>query len=819
MNSKPEAALHGPECGRERRGRRRLFDFPRCLKHALHACSWLLWLALLTPEAGAATAETSAGPATEGPILAGSHPYLYFTAAQVAKLQARLPQEKSSSDAWDAIRARADAALGKAGAGSDEIEPLALTFRMTRDKRYADRLRDLLLREVRRANWGEADLLHRDPVWHAGLGLARTLYTVALGYDSVADALTATERSEISHGIVELGVLPTLNDWVLGDKRIHSLDTMGHNWWSACVFVAGIGALAVLDDEPRARGWLERISAGSVEWFDYAGSILENKPATFDPAGGFYESVNYASFAMSQYLLFRLAWTNALGGPPPPAIPSLEHTGDFFLNASYPNTGPMMTLNFGDGNLHVDGSRPVALLWANGFRKPEYAWYLNETKKLSYREGLDRSTPLGLLYYPTDAELAAAPVTPPLPPSTDYTAMGWAMLRDSWAKNSTFLGVRAGYTWNHSHADTGSFLLFHRGEYIVIDSGNPNYARPEYDSYYRQSPAHNVVLFNGEAENPEDTYFGSKFPGSVSSLIVAGDLRYILADATGPTSKNFVRNYRHFLWIGDVILIIDDVEAFHPGQFEWLLHYAGKAVRRGLDLTVTQNAASIIVRPLFPEPFPDAGLPTDYPEKMRLVEKTGLKDHEPDVKDSYYALVPAELTRRTKFITAITLVTEANQAALPSLERLEGTNLEGVRIRQGGVTTDVRLNLLADNRIRHRNANTEYNGWETDAYLTALTYPNGANPADPEAVTRYFIADGSYLRREHTVLLDSLSKVYTTWQTAAPGRLDVVLSGQPVMHVRIHAAQPPAEVRVNGQVATSQYEAESQDVLISRHAP
>jgi len=67
--------------------------------------------------------------------------------------------------------------------------------------------------------------------------------------------------------------------------------TMGHNWWSACVFSAGLAALAVLDEEPRAPGWLARISAGSVEWFGYAGSVIENKPATFDPAGGFYESV------------------------------------------------------------------------------------------------------------------------------------------------------------------------------------------------------------------------------------------------------------------------------------------------------------------------------------------------------------------------------------------------------------------------------------------------------------------------------------------------------------------------------------------------
>ena len=35
-----------------------------------------------------------------------------------------------------------------------------------------------------------------------------------------------------------------------GRKRIHTLDTMGHNWWSAIVFGAGIASMAILDEDP-----------------------------------------------------------------------------------------------------------------------------------------------------------------------------------------------------------------------------------------------------------------------------------------------------------------------------------------------------------------------------------------------------------------------------------------------------------------------------------------------------------------------------------------------------------------------------------------
>jgi hypothetical protein len=394
--------------------------------------------------------------------------------------------------------------------------------------------------------------------------------------------------------------------------------------------------------------------------------------------------------------------------------------------------------------------------------------------------------------------------------------MGWATLRSSWAPKATLLAVKSGFTWNHAHADAGSFVLFHGGDYLLVDGGGtPGYARPEYDGYYRQSRAHNVVLFNGEAQFPEDTYFGSQSAGHVSNLIDAGDLKYVLADATGPTSWRFVRNFRQFLWIGDVILVIDDVKSREPGQFEWLLHVGGKVARKNLDLEVAGEAASVRVRPLFPQPFPgNAGLPTDYPERMRLLEKSGFKDHDVNAPETYYSFQPAELTRRTKFIVAITLVTDANCTKLPQLERLEATGMNGVRIRQNGTVTNVYLNLLADGSVRHRNANANLLGWETDAYLLALTYADGANTSDPDQASRIFVADGSYLRRDGKVVLDSLSKAFSTW-ASHDGKLEVVLQGQPVTNVFLRSPRPPAKVLVNGADVAAPYDPEAHRIQLS----
>lgn len=755
------------------------------------------------------------GRAAEAPLVRrGGHPYLFFTAEQIAGVKQRIQREPALADAWARVLTNASRTVEQTRPNSAALETLGLAYQMTGEKRFAEKAREVLLRECRKSSWTDPQMLRRRPPWHSALDTARSCYNVAVGFDCIHDFLSAADRRTIAGGLVNLGILPTLNDWVLGDKRIHALDTMGHNWWSACVFMAGVGALAVQDEEPRAQQWLEQINRGSVEWFNYAGSALETKPRTFDPAGGLYESVNYDAFAMSEYLLFRLAWINTFRSPTPPAIPLLDKAGEYFIDVCYPNSGPLMSLNFGDGSLRANGSRAVVLLWALGYHQPRYLWYLKQTKQLQFREGVSRSSPLGLVYYPDEADFAAAPAVPDLPPSALFKDMGWAMLRSSWKSNATLLAVKSGFTWNHAHADAGSFILFHEGKNLLVDSGNCSYSLPEYDGYYRQSRAHNVMLFDGQAENPEDTYFGSQFPGSVCHLMDAGDLKYVFADATGPTSHLFVRNFRHFLWIGDVILVIDDVKSFQPGQFAWLLHYDGEARRQGLNLHITQGDASVRVQPLFPEPFPNAGLRTNYPEDMRLVAMTGLKDHDPSTKMIYYAFEPSELTRQTSFITAILLGNPTNQSNLPVLERFQGTNMIGVRIQQDGTTTDVYLNLLANGRIRHRNANIVADGWETDSYLTAITFPDGSDPTDPDAATRYFIADGSYLRRNGTVVFDSLSKVFLDAETRG-STLDVLLQGQPVINATLRASRKPATIVLNHKRIAASYDAENQTITFS----
>jgi hypothetical protein len=386
----------------------------------------------------------------------------------------------------------------------------------------------------------------------------------------------------------------------------------------------------------------------------------------------------------------------------------------------------------------------------------------------------------------------AAPAN--LPASFIYPDIGWVMMRSSWEDDATMLAVKSGSAWNHAHPDAGSFILFHGGKPLIIDSGNCSYSRREYTSYYRHSKAHNVVLIDGAAQNPEDCGNGDRgvvHPGQVRHLMDLAGIKYVLADATGPTSWKFSRNYRHFLWIDDVILIFDDVRTHEAGQLEWLLHFEGQARERGSDIHLSNGTqAGAVVRPLFPK-------------DMKVVRKKGLKDHKPDTEVEYLALMPTKKNREMKFITAILPFGQSKNSSSPNVELLEGDEMLGVRISRNKKVTEVFLNLRADGRRMHRNSNKIIHGWDTDAYLFGTTRPIGSSD-DPDSISRCFVICGSYLRKNGKVVLDSLSKVYSVF-AVEDGRLDIALCGQPIINCEIRSKDKPVKIIVNGKVITGQW--------------
>lgn len=731
--------------------------------------------------------------------------YLLLTDENISRVENRIKNDQAFKDLWDGHYSDAKDLLKKDRLGARDCSLLGFVYRVTGEEKFADKVKEILLTYAGRETWEGKTLLKRNPPWIAGLGTSHTSYDIALGYDCIYDYLTATERKEIAEAIVKLGIKPAQTQWLNPSSSYHTFDSMGHNWWSACVYMAGFASLAVRDEIPEATQWAKDIQETSREWINFSGSVLQNKPPTFDRDGGFYESTSYASYALREYLLFLNGFENALPEVESYRSPVLDKVGDFFINTSYfVKDGNDHGVDFGDSHTRAAGRRVIELLWNLGYTNEQNAWVLNRSRSNGY-SGL--SSPVFMALFP---EL---PTGKPgqlldLPTSHLYQDMGWATLRNSWEDNATMLAVKSGFTWNHTHADAGSYILFHNGKYLIIDGGKGSYLNPLYTEYYCQSEAHNVVFFNGEAQDRDDPYFGVINHGSLHNLVEGEDFKYVLANATGPYTQILARNYRNFIWVGNVILVIDDLLAHEPGQFEWLMHYNGESeLKGGIDLTIRDGNAGVRVRPLYPETFPPGGeRPHDFPEHMRLEEKWGYENGKPQNKKPHWSVSHFEKTVRTKFVTAIILEDEGGQTKLPTIEKFEGKDFIGVSVTQDGTTTDVYFNLLADGRLKHRNSAIDMNGWKTDAYLMALKFDEGTDKTKVENVKESFLGHGSYLRRDGQVLMHSLSK-YTALIEDFQTKPKVIFQGQENAVLRVRSTSQSNEMILNGKTDEAEYEA------------
>lgn len=723
------------------------------------------------------------------------HPSLLYTPEKVALVKQRMSQDSNLAKAWDEIRQTADKELKRTSL--DKADYLSLAYLMTGEKQYADKLKEILLKTIQDKTWGSSEMLSRKPVWRADLGVARKTRLSAVAYDAVYNDLSASERKKIAKELYRLGVEPSLGDWVQEPTRIHSLNSMGHNWWTSCVCMGGILALSLQNELEEARKGARAVYECLPEWFSFAGDVLQQKAKTFDDAGGMYESLNYANFGIQEALQFLVAWKHANPGTSLPDIPQLKPLSGFFAYVCYPRTGMLYSINFGDSHKNITAESSLMLLYELGIRDNNMLWYMAQVQQGQHRDGYFLNRPMGFLYTP---DLTGAPLEPKLDRSKLFADFGWATMRDSWKKDASMLAVKSGHTWNHSHADANSFILFHKGVDIIKDAGNCWYPNPNYRNYFFQSRAHNVVLFNGKGQSREQQYHGSTLRGNLHHLLDGGNVKYVLANGTGPVSDNFSRNFRHFLWMDDVIYMIDDLKTHESGEFEWLWHPGGTWKKSGADVTVTNGEASVVVRPLYPRLLALSDFVHDYPDDLYWEE---IEAPTEDLKgtETYYSLHLPGKFNQVKGLTAIILKDSVNQKELPQMEKREGKDWIGLRITNKGKVTDLYINQLADGRLMHSNSWIEADGWTTDAYMFAVTYKEGTNPADSKDV---FMAYGSALRRGGVSCFASMSKLFFIQKETSKG-LDLWVDGQPHVNALFRTEKRPVRLNVNGKEMSVNY--------------
>ena len=552
---------------------------------------------------------------------------------------------------------------------------------------------------------------------------------------------SAGETGPWLQAVQEKGVKPLLSDWLDPATRVHALDSMGHNWWSVCVSGAAMGLFALRDEWEEAGDWLNRIADSLPEFFAFPGNVLQNKRPTFGPDGEFVESSGYLDYTLHSLLPVLDAFRMICGRDVAAELPVLEKIPDYYLALLQRIDGRIQRINFGNmgsGPDSVGGrSHAVMAIWL---------WLAGRFGRADLWEVVTRVLPQPTRFQEFLSWPDTATLTRRAPRRNEaiFSSIGVAVLRDDPGDHETVFAIKAGETWNHNHADAGSFILSSAGREFLIDPGMTDYSSSLNGTYFWTSHAHNVVLHNDRGQNMEQHYLGTKFVGRIAGSLFTPGYRYVLADATGPWADVYQRFYRHVLWIGRCLVVLDDLMTEQPGTLTQLLHYRGEAEVRGPVVKITNSGKTLAVHHVYP-------VPETFEKRTGYLSRSTSNPWKVEytIDELPYLAVPyAARDRREKILR----VFELPDGPDTQITAFSGENHNGVSISLPDRRWDILCNHLADGRKMHQNACLTWTDWATDGFLLAVETDRHSE------VRSAAIHNASYLRHRGRTLYNALLK-------------------------------------------------------------
>ena len=445
-----------------------------------------------------------------------AHPRLMLKDAELQKLKVRCKSDPILRKCVADVMKDADSCLKKRPLVHKKIGPrllhvsrdclrrtysLALAWRWTDEKKYADKAIENLLTVCAFKDWNPSHFLDTAEMSHA----------VGVGYDWLYSQIDEETRKRIRAGLIKNGLEPG----VTGYEKKHWWSRSSHNWNQVCNAGLAVGALAIADTDPK---YAQAIIPAAVK-------SLPRAIKTYGPDGGWSEGPGYWHYA-TRYTAYGLAALDSALGTDfgLSKISGLSEAGLFPVYTTGP-TG--MYVNFADSGTRAR-RRPMGCMFylARKFKRPfiSDAEHAMIAKRSATAEHV-------MWYVPHSGKKA--------PRDLDRLFRGSvpvALFRSGWNSDALFVGIKAGYNQvNHGHLDLGNFEMDALGVRWSRDLGSDNYNLPGYwDSrndtsrrwkYYRlNSLSHSVPLINGENQAAAGTSSILKFEASKPQPLVVIDL-------------------------------------------------------------------------------------------------------------------------------------------------------------------------------------------------------------------------------------------------------------------------------------------------------
>ncbi|HMB96266.1 MAG TPA: DUF4962 domain-containing protein [Tepidisphaeraceae bacterium] len=513
----------------------------------------------------------------EAPQVATStHPRLIVSDHDLAETK-RLIQEHPTAKQWFAlVHERCEALMNKPPVQQQadmlhvsrealvRITNLAGAYRLTGDKRYADRAIVEMLAVCRFGDWQPSNFL----------ATAEMTFGMGVGYDWVYDVLTPEQRELIHQTIDVKGLRAGIEAY---DSRAGWTEAR-HNWNLVCNGGLIVGALAVMDEEPH----------DAKEVLKDARSSIRYGMSVYEPDGAWEEGPTYWNYA-TRYAVFGMsALQSALGTDwGLQKSPGFANTGMFRIYTTGPTGLPF---NFADSESIIGNSAQMYWL-ARAVDRPVYAAF-------EHQIGAQEPGLFDLMFYrPTDNNLV-----PQLPRDAMFRGLSLGSFRGSWTDPlTTYIAFKGGSNdAHHGHLDLGTFVLDALGERWGVALGADDYDLPAYFgsrrwTYYRCSTrGQNTIMIDNRNQEIDGkaTIINFRSGDNRSQAILN------MSDAYRYDARRVMRGIA--LLNNRQVLVQDEIDLPRVADVAWSFHTTAQIEVLGSVAHLRQNGKELTARILSP---------------------------------------------------------------------------------------------------------------------------------------------------------------------------------------------------------------------------
>ncbi len=511
------------------------------------------------------------------------------------------------------------------------IRHLAIGGKIAGDDAMVARAKEWLMAA---ASWNPAGTTSRSYTdeWAFRVNLA-----LAWGYDWLHDQLSDEEAATVRSAL--LARTRETADHIIKHANIHLFPFDSHAVRAVSAVLIP-SSIAMLDEEPEAR-----------EWLDYSVEFLSTVYSPWgDTDGGWAEGPHYWMTGMA-YLIDAANMLKSFSGINLYERPFFQATGDFPLYTKAPDT---RRGTFGDDSTMGDlpclkigyNLRQYAGVTGNG----AYTWYYDEVKRN------DQGTEMEFynwgwwdfnfdeMVYQHDFGIVEATSPSKLPKLRWFKGVGWAAIQhkmDNPKEHIQFVFKSSPFgSVSHSHGDQNAFCLSGFGEDLAIQSGHyVAFNSTMHQNWRRQTRSKNAILIDGSGQYAgKDKAAAMKSTGKLLVAEDRGDHIFMQGDATQAyksLTPSVTQALRDVYFVNDsYFVIVDAVDADEPVDIDWLLHANAPMKLGGTTFRYTGEKAGFYGQFLWSEA--GAG---------QLTQETGF----PDVDPSEYEGLPVSTCLHAKF--------------------------------------------------------------------------------------------------------------------------------------------------------------------------